>query len=100
MRLDIRRPVPRRQPCRRTLEGHAGAVVFGGPMSANDPDDFVKAEIDWLDVPLKEKRPFLGICLGAQMLVRHLGGKVAAERRRLDRDRLVSAARDRKRPAC
>ena len=27
-------------------------------------------------MPLKENRPFLGICLGAQMLVNHLGGKV------------------------
>jgi GMP synthase (glutamine-hydrolysing) len=52
-------------------------------MSANDPDDFVKAEIGWLDVPLKEKRPLLGICLGAQMLVRHLGGKVQPNPRRL-----------------
>ena len=74
-RLDMRRPVlGDKLPT--TLEGHAGAVVFGGPMSANDPDDFVKTEINWLDVPLKENRPFLGICLGAQMLVRHLGGKV------------------------
>ena len=45
-------------------------------MSANDPDDFVKRETDWLAVPLKENKPFLGICLGAQMLVNHLGGKV------------------------
>ena len=74
-RLDIRRPVLG-QSLPATLAGHSGAVVFGGPMSANDPDDYVKAEIDWLDVPLKEDRPFLGICLGAQMLVRHLGGKV------------------------
>lgn len=74
-RLDIRRPVLG-QPLPITLEDHAGAVVFGGPMSANDPDDFVKKEIDWIDVPLREKRPYLGICLGAQMLVRHLGGKV------------------------
>ncbi|MBB5574007.1 GMP synthase (glutamine-hydrolyzing) [Rhizobium paranaense] len=75
--LDIRRPVlGDRLPT--TLEGHAGAVVFGGPMSANDPDDFVKAEINWLDVPLKENRPYLGICLGAQMLARHLGAKVKA----------------------
>lgn len=76
--LDIRRPVlGDRLP--QTLEHHAGAVVFGGPMSANDPDAFVRAETDWLSVPLKEKKPFLGICLGAQMLVRHLGGKVEAE---------------------
>ncbi|MBD9446717.1 MULTISPECIES: glutamine amidotransferase [unclassified Rhizobium] len=76
-RLDIRRPVlGDKLPS--TLAEHAGAVVFGGPMSANDTEDFVKSEINWLDVPLREKRPLLGICLGAQMLVRQLGGKVQA----------------------
>lgn len=59
-----------------TLEDYAGAVVFGGPMSANDPDDFVKREIDWMEVPLRENKPFFGICLGAQMLSKHLGGEV------------------------
>ena len=39
--LDIRRPrfgdiLPR------TMNGHAGAAIFGGPMSANDPDRYVK----------------------------------------------------------
>jgi GMP synthase (glutamine-hydrolysing) len=77
--LDIRRPVLG-QELPRTLKDHAGAIVFGGPMSANDPDDYIKTEINWLDVPLKEDKPFLGICLGAQMLVRHLGGKVEADR--------------------
>ena len=60
-----------------SLEDYAGAVIFGGPMSANDPDEFVKREIDWLNVPLSENKPFLGICLGAQMLCKHLGGSVA-----------------------
>ncbi len=73
--LDVRRPVLD-DPLPETLDGHAGAVVFGGPMSANDEFDYVKREIDWLSVPLSEDRPFLGICLGAQMLVRHLGGEV------------------------
>jgi len=73
--LDIRRP-PLGDVLPETLEGHAGAVVFGGPMSANDGDEFVKRETDWLAVPLKENRPFLGICLGAQILANHLGGKV------------------------
>lgn len=59
-----------------TLEHHAGAVIFGGPMSANDGDAFVRQEIDWLRVPLSEDKPFLGICLGAQMLALHLGGRV------------------------
>jgi GMP synthase (glutamine-hydrolysing) len=74
--LDIRRPrfgdsLPE------TLEQHAGAVIFGGPMSANDPDDYVRREIDWIAVPLREQRPLLGICLGAQMLAMHLGARVA-----------------------
>jgi GMP synthase (glutamine-hydrolysing) len=46
-------------------------------MSANDCDAFIREETDWIAVPLKERKPFLGICLGAQMLSRHLGGKVA-----------------------
>ena len=77
--LDIRRPVFG-DPLPETLEHHAGAIMFGGPMSANDDEDYIRREIDWLSVPLAENRPFLGICLGAQMLVRHLGGKVEADR--------------------
>ncbi|WP_068086837.1 glutamine amidotransferase [Polycladidibacter stylochi] len=74
--LDIRKP--RFGDCLpTTLEHHAGAVVFGGPMSANDHDAFITKETDWLAVPLKENKPLLGICLGAQMLARHLGAKVA-----------------------
>lgn len=75
--LDIRRPVLG-DKLPETLDRHSGAIVFGGPQSANDNDEYVKREIDWLSVPLKENRPYLGICLGAQMLVRNLGGKVGA----------------------
>jgi len=75
--LDIRRPalgdiLPP------TLAEHGGAVIFGGPMSANGDEDFIKYETEWLKVPLRENVPFLGICLGAQMLARHLGGRVAS----------------------
>lgn len=73
--LDIRRP-PLGDALPETLQQHAGAIIFGGPMSANDPDEYVKRETDWLAVPLNENKPFLGVCLGAQMLVNHLGGKV------------------------
>src|ERR1700748_1227260 len=56
--LDIRRPrfgevLPD------TLGSHAGAVIFGGPMSANDPDDYVHHEIDWVAGALLEARPSL-----------------------------------------
>ena len=44
------------------------------PMSANDPDRYIKEEIDWIGIPLSEGKPLLGICLGAQMLAKHLGG--------------------------
>lgn len=73
--LDICRP-PLGDALPETLDEHAGAVMFGGPMSANDTDEYVAREIDWLKVPLAENRPFFGICLGAQKLVRHLGGTV------------------------
>ena len=74
--LDIRRP-RYGDPLPETLEHHAGAVIFGGPMSANDPDDYVKQEIEWIGVALKEQKPFLGVCLGGQMLAKYLGCRVA-----------------------
>jgi GMP synthase (glutamine-hydrolysing) len=75
-RLDIRRPCLG-DDLPPTLAGHAGAMIFGGPMSANDSDDWIAREIDWIGVPLKENKPFLGICLGAQMLAKQLGGSVS-----------------------
>lgn len=73
--LDIRRP-RYGDPLPETLAHHAGAVIFGGPMSANDTDEFIKLETEWIGVALTEKKPFLGVCLGAQMLARHLGARV------------------------
>jgi GMP synthase (glutamine-hydrolysing) len=73
--LDVRKP-RFGDPLPETMAGHAGAVIFGGPMSSNDSDDFVRQEIDWIGVALKEGAPFLGVCLGAQMLVKQLGGTV------------------------
>jgi GMP synthase (glutamine-hydrolysing) len=74
-RLDIRRP-RFGDPLPSTMAEHAGAVIFGGPMSANDKDEFIRTEIEWIGVALREKAPLLGICLGAQMLAIQLGAKV------------------------
>lgn len=60
------------------LDDYAAALVFGGPMSANDDHmDGIKAELDWLErTALPSDRPLLGICLGAQQIARVLGAKV------------------------
>jgi GMP synthase (glutamine-hydrolysing) len=73
--LDIRRPALG-ESLPDHMGEHDGVVVFGGPMSANDPDQWLRAEIEWLGVPLREGKPILGLCLGAQMLARKLGARV------------------------
>ena len=73
--LDMRRP-RFGEALPSSLRGYAGAVIFGGPMSANDSDEFIRREIDFAGLALKEDKPFLGICLGAQMLARQLGERV------------------------
>ena len=73
--LDIRRP-RFGDPLPDTLAMHLGAIILGGPMSVNDSDAYIRAEIEWIKVALTEDKPFLGICLGAQMLARHLGATV------------------------
>jgi GMP synthase (glutamine-hydrolysing) len=74
-RLDIRRP-SLEEPLPRTLAAHDGVVVFGGPMGANDSAEWIRREIDWLETPLAEEKPLLGICLGAQMMASALGARV------------------------
>lgn len=75
VRLDIRRPSCG-EPLPDRLADHDGVVVFGGPMGANDTLDWVRREIKWLETPLAEDKPLLGLCLGAQMLARALGARV------------------------
>lgn len=74
--LDIRRP-RFDDPLPPTMDDHCAAIVFGGPMSCNDDEEWIRREIEWVGVPLRAGKPFLGICLGAQMLARHLGHRVA-----------------------
>ena len=74
--LDVRRHALG-EPLPVTFEAHDGAVIFGGPMSANDDLPFIRAETDWISgVALKSDKPFFGICLGGQMLARSLGARV------------------------
>ena len=65
-------------PLPQNLENYAAVVVFGGPMSANDcAMEGIKTELDFIPDVLKLKIPFLGLCLGGQLLARVLGAKVS-----------------------
>ena len=73
--LDVRRPVMG-EKLPQSMNDHDVAVIYGGPPSANDDIDYIKYEIEWISKALSSNKPFLGICLGAQMLAKNLGGSV------------------------
>lgn len=75
--LDIRRPC-QGDALPPTMDEHAAAVVFGGPMGVYECEKypFLRDELDWISLALESGKPFLGICLGCQMLAHVLGGRV------------------------
>ena len=60
--LEIRNPIDG-DPLPRTLDGFAGVVVFGGPMSVNDSElSGLGEQIRWIPRAVASGVPFLGIC--------------------------------------
>lgn len=59
-------------------ERYAGAIVYGGeyPVCEIDRYSFLEDEMDWIGRWLARDKPFLGICLGGQLLAHHLGAEV------------------------
>lgn len=55
------------------LTPYSAIVIFGGPMSVNDDEQFIRDEINWMKKVIDSNIPFLGICLGAQILAKYLG---------------------------
>jgi GMP synthase (glutamine-hydrolysing) len=58
---------------------HVAAVIYGGAEGANDgaTHPFITAELQWIEGWLKTGKPYLGFCLGSQLLARVLGARVA-----------------------
>lgn len=58
---------------------YKAAVVYGGAESVNKPDEYayLRQETDWIGAWAESGRPFLGICLGGQMLAQALGAPVS-----------------------
>ena len=61
------------------MDDFEAAVAYGGPQSVNDLEasPYLRAEIDWIGRWVAADKPFLGICLGGQMLARALDAKVS-----------------------
>ena len=60
------------------LAGYRGLVVLGGPMNVEDQHRLphLKTELRVIEQALREDKPVLGICLGAQLLAHVLGAPV------------------------
>ena len=57
---------------------YAAVVVYGGIQGVNDTERhaYMRAELDWIARWTADDRPYLGLCLGAQLLARALDARV------------------------
>ena len=73
--LDFCRP-SMNQDLPSNIKKYSLVVIFGGPMSANDMDNFIIKEINFIKLIIDSNIPYLGICLGAQFLAKYLGSPI------------------------
>ena len=62
-----------------SIAGHHGLICLGGPQSVNsiDNDPYLAQEIELISLAISRNYPLLGICLGSQLIAKHLGATVA-----------------------
>jgi GMP synthase-like glutamine amidotransferase len=53
---------------------------MGGPMSVNDPLEYLRREEDYIREAVRRRVHVLGICLGAQLIAKALGAEVRPNR--------------------
>lgn len=68
----------RGQTLPRNARGYSAVVALGGPMGVYEEDihPFIGAELRLIESVLRAGLPFLGVCLGSQMLARAAGARV------------------------
>ena len=61
-----------------SLDGYAGLIVLGGPMSVNDSNRLphLVTELKLIEEAMRRAVPVLGVCLGAQLIAKTLGADV------------------------
>ena len=71
---------PEAQP---NVERYQGLIVLGGPMNVEDQHRLphLKTELLAIEAALRQDKPVLGICLGAQLLAHVLGAPVRRHER-------------------
>jgi GMP synthase-like glutamine amidotransferase len=74
VRVDQGDPVPE------SLDGVAGLVFMGGPMSVNDRLPWIAPVLTLIRKAADGNVPVLGHCLGGQLMARALGGRVTRNR--------------------
>lgn len=68
--------IQRNDPMPEDLDDVEGIIALGGPQSANDSNPALEREMGLLRAAHATGLPILGICLGAQLLAKALGGEV------------------------
>ena len=51
-------------------------IVMGGPMSVNDPDQWIADETAFIRSALHTGTPVIGVCLGSQFMAKSLGATI------------------------
>ncbi len=51
-------------------------IVMGGPMSVNDPDQWIADETAFIRSALHAGTPVIGVCLGSQFMAKSLGATI------------------------
>jgi len=69
----------RHPDARPSIDDYDGLIVLGGPMNCDEVEKYpnLTHEVQLIRRAIEQKKPVLGICLGAQLMARALNAKVA-----------------------